>query len=468
MTLDPAGAGTLALAVLFLAAFGVSLALGLRLRSARSAAAELAETTRSLGTVLRERTALLRRAERKYHALLGQANLGILLWDPTTLRILEANARVAELLGLRPRDLVGSPLETLFPLTERENSVRALRGVTRVGRLRLAEVPLLAGGGGPCSVELSASLVRFGSESAVLGIVRDLKESKALEQRSALISEQIRRTDKEAAIGQLAAGVAHEINNPMGYVASNVNRMLEYSKRLVDLIGRDSGSRASHAEELHDLVGELEAIAEESREGVARVVEIVQALREFSHGGPGRETLEWADLNNVVRNCLTLVAHHLRGRAEVELDLQALPRVRCHPMQIAQVVMNLLVNAGQAIRPPGRIRISTHDSGDRVHIAVEDDGEGISEDHLPQIFDPFFTTKAIGQGTGLGLAVSAEILRQHGGGICVDSWPGRGARFLIELRRDGPPTGRATPTEPGDDGGRSTSRLPRRAAEEEW
>jgi signal transduction histidine kinase len=232
--------------------------------------------------------------------------------------------------------------------------------------------------------------------------------------------------------------VAHEINNPMGFVASNLNRLVEFSKRLVDGVqGLVPRADLRALGELGDLLGELESIAEETREGVERVVEIVQALLEFSHGGQGRSAPQRVDLNRVVQNCLTLIPRAARER--VDLDLRPLPAVACHPMQVAQVVMNLVVNGAQAVQDVGRVRVSTRASRSQVFVSVEDDGCGIPEEHLAQIFDPFFTTKPVGQGTGLGLSVSLEIVRRHRGSLWVDSLPGRGSLFVVELPRDPEP-----------------------------
>jgi signal transduction histidine kinase len=327
--------------------------------------------------------------------------------------------------------------DALLAAADRERALRALRRTSELGAVRLAEVELWHAERGPFPAEVSASMVRFGEEAVVLGLIRDLTETKEFERRAALLTEQIQRTEKETSIGHLAAGVAHEINNPMGDVASNINRLLEYSKRLVEIVSEATYTTAMSPlmRELHELVGELEEITQESREGVSRVIDIVQALREFSHGGAGDLSTQWADLNDVVRNCLTLLQNRVKER--VDLHLSPLPPAQCHPMQIAQVVMNLIMNAAHAVAPPGRIRVTTYDSGERIHIAVDDDGSGIPEAQLSQIFDPFFTTKPAGHGTGLGLAVSHEIVRRHQGHLWVDSQEGRGSRFLLELPREG-------------------------------
>jgi PAS domain S-box-containing protein len=421
------------------------------LERVRSTQDELEATNRNLESIIDERTREMRRSERKYRSLVGQASVGILLWDPEDLRIREANAKAAELLGERPRDLLRRTIGDLFAEPLRPHAVRALRRVTEVGTLRLEETLVERGDQGPVPVQVGASLVRLGDDTVVLGILQDLSEKKELERRASLSSELILRNEKMASIGQLAAGVAHEINNPMGYVASNINRLVEYTKTLERLVERSTTGQGAAVllPEIDELVCEIEEIAQDASEGVSRVTEIVRALREFSHGGETAGSLRWTDLDNIVRNCLTLVRNEVKHRAKVELQLEPLPPVLCHPMQIAQVVLNLIRNAAQSMDEVGTIRIGTHDSGDRVHISIEDDGRGIPPEHLDRVFEPFFTTKEVGQGTGLGLAVSREMIRCHDGEIWAESLVGIGTRFVVELNRDGPlNAGERKPDEP--------------------
>ena len=398
----------------------------------------LEETNRNLEDIVAARTQELRRSEQKYRSLVGQASEGILLWDPETLQILEANARAGELLGQRPRDLLLRTFDSFFAPAIRDAVVRTIVAVSNRGSATLEDVEVERQGEGPFPAEVGASLVRFGDERVVLGILRDVTAKRDLQRKAALLSEQSMEARRMASIGLLAAGVAHEINNPMGYVASNVNRLAEYAKRL-EALTRDAGPPQEGARtEMRELLGELGEITGETREGIERVTRIVQALREFAHGGSDESAYAWVDPNRIVRNCLTLVHNQLKDRAEVEVQLEPVPRIFCHPTQIGQVLMNLLLNAADAVDPPGRIVLSSYDSGDRVHIAVEDDGAGIDRAHLVQIFEPFFTTKPVGLGTGLGLAVSREIVRRHHGDLTVDSVPGRGTRFLLELPREIP------------------------------
>jgi PAS domain S-box-containing protein len=396
---------------------------------------ELEEINRNLEAIVAARTRELRRSEQKYRSLVGQANEGILIWEPETLRILEANARAGELLGTRPRDLLSRTFDTFIEPNARATAVRALRTVSRLGAASLDEVEMLREADASFPAEVGASLVRFGEDRVVLGIMRDLRPKKDLERKAALLNQQVMQAEKMSSIGLLAAGVAHEINSPMGYVSSNVNRLVEYAKRLEELVQKASLSATTGRVEFVELVGDVDEIAQETREGVQRVTEIVRALREFAHGGTGESEYDWVDLNRTIENCLALLHNQVKHRATVELDLEPLPRVRCHRTQIAQVLMNLLRNASDAVDPPGHIRISSYDSGDSLHIAVEDDGGGVDPAHLDQLFEPFFTTKEVGAGMGLGLAVSREIVRRHKGDLTVDSVAGRGTRFLVELPR---------------------------------
>ncbi len=242
-----------------------------------------------------------------------------------------------------------------------------------------------------------------------------------------------------ASIGQLAAGVAHEINNPMSYVASNVNQLTDFAKQLADLTEQSlaPGAAMTRIAEINEIVAEVQEITSDTSEGVRRVTEIVTALREFSHGGRAEVGYEWVDLNRVIRNCLTLIRNEIKHQATVHLDLQPMPPTYCHATQIGQVLMNLIRNAAQSMNEPGTILIKSCAGDDKVHLVIEDNGRGIAAEDLPKIFDPFFTTKAVGQGTGLGLSVSHEIVREHGGSLWVDSRAGHGTRFLIELPRDG-------------------------------
>lgn len=382
----------------------------------------------------------LRQLAQKHRALMGRSEDAVLVWEGRTLEILEANARAGELLRLPPRRLIGRSFEGYLEPPMRNTVTQALRRVPDSGAVALREVGILPNGGGRAAVELSVCPIRFeADELASLAILRDLTPRRALARKAALLSDQLLETEKIASIGVLAAGVAHEVNNPIGYVASNLNRLIEYTHHLRKLRTPSGEEVEADGRPLDALLDELEEIALETREGVQRVTEIVQALLEFARGGRPEAASASVDVNRVTRNCLILMHNQIKSRARVKLDLRPLPPVHGHATQIGQVVMNLVLNAAQAMDEPGTIRISSYDSGDRIHLAVEDDGAGIPPEHIAQVFEPFFTTRPTGTGTGLGLAVSREIVRRHSGELTVDSVPGRGTRFLLELPCDPPP-----------------------------
>jgi signal transduction histidine kinase len=251
---------------------------------------------------------------------------------------------------------------------------------------------------------------------------------------------QLLQSEKLAAIGQLAAGVAHEINNPIGYVFSNIGALAGYVNDLLRLIR--AYETAQHVTpELEHLRREIDidflaedilSLIAESQDGIDRVQQIVHSLKDFSRADDDGEFIA-ADLRQCIESTLNVVNNEIKYKAEVRKEFAELPLVPCRPSQISQVVMNLLVNAAQAIGQRGNIVVRTalHENG--VLIEVSDDGSGIAPEHLDRIFEPFFTTKPVGQGTGLGLSLSYGIVRDHGGWIKVASELGRGARFCVWL-----------------------------------
>ncbi|WP_224250098.1 sensor histidine kinase [Hyalangium gracile] len=222
--------------------------------------------------------------------------------------------------------------------------------------------------------------------------------------------------EKLSSLGMMAAGVAHEINNPMSFVTSNVSSLYKELQRQPGLPGP-----------LQEYVTE---VLPETLDGIRRVNAIVSDLRRFSRGDAEIPT-EY-DLNEEARAALR-IAHGQLGHCKVEADLGELSKVVGRPRQIAQVLVNLLVNAGQATGPGGRVQLTTRQEGDQVRMEVRDTGSGMSPEVLSRLFQPFFTTKPLGMGTGLGLAVVHGIVTAHGGRVAVRSKPGEGSCFTVYL-----------------------------------
>ena len=256
---------------------------------------------------------------------------------------------------------------------------------------------------------------------------------------------QLLQAEKLASIGQLAAGVAHEINNPIGFVNSNLGTLKGYVADLLSLLDAyqaleeqlpDSPQKEFLAAErqridLAFLRQDVVDLLAESIAGTGRVRRIVQDLRDFSR--TGEASWEHADLHAGLDSTLNLLASELRDKAAIVREYGELPHVECIPSQINQVFMSLLVNAAHAIEGRGTITLRSGCAGDQVWVSVTDTGAGIAAEHLAKIFDPFFTTRPVGKGAGLGLSMAYGIIDQHHGRIEVSSQPGQGSCFTIWL-----------------------------------
>lgn len=265
---------------------------------------------------------------------------------------------------------------------------------------------------------------------------------------------QLVQSEKMASLGQMVAGLVHEINTPLGYVRNNVEmtrvaladaaQLLAAQQGVIDVLTGASGpvadldARMAEIEELRPRIdtaamGDLCDLLDDTLHGVGQIGDLVSNLKDFSR--LDQSALQKADVNKLVDSALKIVQHLLRKRqVAVVCEAGELPQIECAPAQINQVLLNLLSNAIQAIEHErGRIVVRTQVLDGRVLILVEDNGKGIAAEHLARIFDPFFTTKPVGQGTGMGLAISHQIVEQHGGTIRVASKPDVGTRFLVVL-----------------------------------
>lgn len=268
-----------------------------------------------------------------------------------------------------------------------------------------------------------------------------------LTDRLAIAQSPLVQTEKMAAIGQLAAGVAHEINNPIGYIFANFSVLEDYVERLFTILAAYERAESAlagtdHAAtlaalreqvELDYLKEDIPALMAQSREGIVRVRKIVQDLKDFSRASLSQEWT-WANIHQGLDSTLNIVNNEIKYKAEVIREYGDIPEIECLPGELNQVFLNLLMNAADAVdKPEGRITIRTGANAQSVWIAIEDNGSGIAPDVIGRVFDPFFTTKPIGKGTGLGLSLSYGIVQKHGGTITAESTPRERTCFTVKL-----------------------------------
>ncbi len=291
------------------------------------------------------------------------------------------------------------------------------------------------------------SAVRSASET----LQRQLIETLDLNARLEEAQLQLVQSEKLASIGQIAAGVAHEMNTPLGFVSSNFGSLQSYANELFSLVEalhqalqpdatqtqRDEAESRYRNSDIAYMREDLPALLAETREGLERVQGIVRDLRDFSRVGERQWQL--ADLRRGLDSTLNILRNQLKHKVEVVRDYGEIPLIWCIPSQLNQVFLNLLSNAAQAIPDHGRITISTAVEGEQIVIRITDTGCGIPPEHLRRIFDPFFTTKPTGKGTGLGLSLSLDIVRKHHGDITATSEPGEGSVFTVTLPAQGEP-----------------------------
>lgn len=272
------------------------------------------------------------------------------------------------------------------------------------------------------------------------------------------MQSQLVQSEKLVSIGQLAAGVAHEMNTPVGFVASNFETLENYMEKILELfqmydnlIGKIESSEKAELLDIADTIGEawnkmkidfiledLPLLFKDSREGIGRVTSIVQNLRDFSRIEQP-EKLDIYNINEGIKATLIVAQNEIKYDADIEMELSKVPQIICNTGQINQVLLNILMNAVQAIKSEertdkGKITIRTYSTEGEVVCEISDDGPGIEPDKLQKIFDPFFTTKPVGMGTGLGLSISYDIIViKHKGMLLVDNSVGKGTKFTIKL-----------------------------------
>jgi len=325
-----------------------------------------------------------------------------------------ANGSLTRLLEARPDQLLGLRLADRIPGLPSP-------GEEYAGE-RQCELLTFAAKRVPVAVSSATLRDKQGQPIGLVVVVRDMAEIVSLRSRLAM-------SGRLAAVGELAAGIAHEINNPLAFVRSNLGVLRRNWEAL-----RGELEKADASPPAAEIMAESEELIDESLEGVDRAVAIVRDVRGLAHAGDDRRAL--ADLGELLDGVLRLARPQLGARVNLEKIYSETPRLLCSPQELQQVFLNLVLNAIQAIEEAGTVRVKTRRRNGSVIVDVEDDGAGIPPEMVERIFDPFFTTKPVGKGSGLGLGIAYEIVRRHGGEIHVSSELGQGTRFRVQLPTD--------------------------------
>ena len=406
-------------------------------------------------------------SEQRLRCITDSAQDAILMMDPSC-NISYWNPAAETMLGYTAAEALGRNLHiTLAPERYLEQHLAAVKSFFRNGLGdavgRTLELSARRKNGTEIPISLSLSSVKIDDRWHAVGIMRDISEAKRYEAQLKQINEeltarvaeevgknrdkdrQLMQQEKLASIGQLAAGVAHEINNPMGFVMSNLNSLNKYVESLQEYYSlversaagslavpdRDALAAVRKKYKIDYISNDLKPLIEESIEGAERVRRIVLDLKDFAR--PDSSDMQPAELNHLVRSTINIVHNELKYVAELDLQLGELPPLLCHPQQINQVITNILVNAAHAIEHQGVITIRTYSTGPDMFLEITDTGCGIPKEYLSRIFEPFFTTKDVGKGTGLGLSICYDIIKNHNGEIQVTSEVGTGTRFTVRL-----------------------------------
>jgi two-component system NtrC family sensor kinase len=411
-------------------------------------------------TELKKTEHALRRSEQLFRLITENAADLIALVDASGRRLYNSPS-YQTILGYGPEDLLPGGAYDLIHPEDQPKVLATVQATFNNGAAQVVEYRMQHKDGSWRILESHGAAIRNGQGTveSILIMGRDVTERKRAERERALMEVQLRQAQKLESLGQLAAGIAHEINTPAQYIGDNVrflldafadlNRVVQSYEQLRRQVCEKAATAAALAQveetvkaaNVEYLTAEIPRAIQESLDGVERVARIVRAMKEFSHPGSTEKTR--VDLNHAIESTLTVTRNEWKYVAEMETDFDSkLPMVLCLPGEFNQAILNLVINAAHAIadaagdRPnaKGTIRVSTRHDGDCAEIRVADTGTGIPEKIRDRIFEPFFTTKPVGKGTGQGLTITRSVIvDKHGGTIRFESEPGQGTTFIIRL-----------------------------------
>ena len=386
----------------------------------------------------------LRESETKFRYVVEAAADGIITADGMG-NIVSWNGMARKMFGYKDAEVIGKPLTILMPKRYISGHEKGLNRFIKTGESRVIgtvyEVHGLRKDGSEFPLELSLASWELKKGRFFAGILRDITERKEamdrLKEANKNLKEsqvQLVQSEKMASLGMLVAGVAHEINTPLGAVISMHDTLIRGVNKMKGFVASSSASKTTIDDNVQKTIDIIDDADEVINSGNARINQIVKQLKSFARLDEAE--LQTADVNECLEETIKLFEHELKDKVKLTKNFTNLPEVVCYPAKLNQVFLNLLVNANQAIDGTGEISINTFTEDDNICIAIMDNGEGIPKKSLDKIFDPGFTTRGVGVGTGLGLSISYRIIQEHKGDISVESNEGEGSTFKITLPTD--------------------------------
>jgi two-component system cell cycle sensor histidine kinase/response regulator CckA len=398
-------------------------------RELRAREVDLAVAKAKIEDYAKQLEGRVRVSEQKYRSLMEHANDAIFVIDAhgTTLEI---NRQTEQLLGRPASAIVGRPFHEFVISGERDYASVQFQKILEDGQATIRDLRLDRQDATFVCADFSASLVHTEGRQIVLAIARDMTERNRLQ-------HQVLQNEKLVTVGTLAAGIAHEINNPTAVVLANMGVIRAYADDVAAMLAEGGG--LDRGPELERATAELDEVIHDCTHAAERIRDIVRDLKGFAHIGEGDVGL--VNINERLDATLRMASNEVRYRARIEKDFGGdLPAIVASPGKLGQVFLNLIVNATQAIDEgkieENKITITTRFEDGRIRVSVRDTGKGIPQEILFKIFDPFFTTKPVGAGTGLGLSICQDIVKKHNGEIRVESEIGRGTTFSVYLPLD--------------------------------
>ncbi len=386
----------------------------------------------------------LRGSEERFRKIFAYSNDAIFIIHPERDKIIDVNPRACSKLQYSREELLSMPITAIHP-DEMPELIAFSKSVLEQGEGWTDELSCLTKSGKVLPAEISASVIDIDGRSCMIALVRDITERKQAEKELRKSYDQLNETlqklkstqaqlvqsEKMASLGNLVAGIAHEVNSPIGVISSAVDINSIGLKKIENIV---NDSDIKEDDDLQQTISILRGNNQVVATASDRIAEIVKSLKNFARLDEAK--FQQSDIHEGIDNTLTLLNHELKEKVTVVRNYSEVPKIFCYPNELNQMFMKILRNASQAIENKGTIKIKTFAEKNSVYVQISDTGKGISPENMNKIFDPGFTTKGVGVGTGLDLSICYQIIQKHKGEIKVESQLAEGSTFTIVLPMD--------------------------------